>query len=286
MKDFTSSNPFFATGRERLLRSNEEYSGYDVIHRLDDNKQIGVVSKDYKVVTHREAIAPIEEALNKLGLRHGFVYELDGDGAKMFATARMLDGQFDPAALTGIKNTALDGERHSDIFQPTIKVGNAYNRSHAITVDFGLLRLWCKNGSRKYDGVDKISIKHIGNIDLDEIGSFVRKNMEASIKGMIEFYVKANKESGHNFMKMLIDAKGVSQRVKKLAVAELSGYGTPVFEETGEKRISQKVVDFKPTEDFSSYLLYNVLTSISSHESRSASMKAATETSIAKLFGV
>jgi len=280
------NSPYFTTGREKIFRSNKDYVGHDVIYREDDNLQLGVVSKDYSVISHREAIQPVEDALNLLGLKHRFDFKLDRGGAKMFARAHMIDAEFDPASVTGIPNTAFNGKTNQDIFTPMIRVQNAYDKSRPFAVDFGVLRLWCLNGAVVYHNIERTTIKHIGDVNLDKIGDFIHRNIAATIKGMSDFYVKANQTSGHDILQQLIISQEISERIKKLTVLELSGFGKATYSMTGEKRKTQKLESFEPSEEFSMYLLYNLLTKISSHESRSGAMREGTDNQIAKLFEV
>jgi len=281
-----NNSPYFTTGREKIFRSNQDYVGHDVIYRNDNNLQLGVVSKGYTVISHQEAIQPVEDALNQLGMKHKFDFKLDRGGAKMFARAYMIDAEFDPATVTGIPNTAFDGKTNQDIFTPMLRVQNAYDKSRPFAVDFGVMRLWCLNGAKVYHNIDRITIKHIGDVNLEKIGDFINRNIAATIEGMTDFYVRANETSGHDILQQLIISTEISERIKKLAVLQLSGFGHATYSETGKIRKTQKLESFVPSEEFSLYLLYNVLTRISSHESRSGAMREDTDNQIAKLFEV
>lgn len=61
----TKENPFFSVKREKLFRKNGIYTGYDSLYRRDNMTQLAVVSRDYQLVRHNDAVHFIRSTLKQ-----------------------------------------------------------------------------------------------------------------------------------------------------------------------------------------------------------------------------
>jgi len=52
-KMLRNNTPFFSVKREKLYRKDGTDTRYDALYRKDDGSQLSVVSRDYKLITHR-----------------------------------------------------------------------------------------------------------------------------------------------------------------------------------------------------------------------------------------
>jgi hypothetical protein len=278
-------NPFFSVGREKLYRSSGEYVKNDLIYREDTGEQLAVVSNRFNIIHHRDAIAPVERALNKLGMVANYKHSLANKGAKLFTNVTLPQYEFDPAKKLATENTAFDGQPGNDKYRPMLIVENAYDKTSSYSISFGMYRMVCSNGVRIGHQISKLSIKHFGDrYDIPEIESFVANNLYKSIEGMEDLYVRTNVLPGDDFLQKFIALQAVSEKYKKIVMAELAGVVRPVYNFVEDKR--PQIVGFEKTKEFSAYLLFNVLTQISSHNTKSPLTRANMETVISGLYNL
>ena len=63
-------NPNFKVIREELYRNDKTDIMHDVVYREDDGSQISIVSRDYQLVPHEDAINFIARSLNDLNIKN------------------------------------------------------------------------------------------------------------------------------------------------------------------------------------------------------------------------
>jgi len=128
------------------------------IVNVDTGAVMDIVSDQYKVVTHKEALEPVLAAL------------YDG-GFSFTRTALYNDGQRLNIEATN-KNTEY--RVGDDVFFPRVQVLNSYDRTVSVKVIFGLFRLVCSNGmvipAKDENGDDmgySFNQKHKGTVNTD-----------------------------------------------------------------------------------------------------------------------
>jgi hypothetical protein len=277
-----NSNPFFGVNRESLYRTDNTPVQHDALYRADNGQQLSVVSRKFNLITHQEAVQPVENVLNKMQIQGSYKYELDKNGARLFAKITLPEYKFDPAVDMAVKNTA-DGNPESDTYAPMLIVENAYDRGKSYNLSFGMYRFVCSNGVRIGKMIQKLSIRHFGDkYQLPEIEDFVADNLHKSIQGVKTLYAKTNKLDGKDVLLDLIASDVIAERYKKMLMLELAGIVEPVYQKEDGKH--PKIVDFTVSQEFTAYALFNLLTAISTHQTRSAITRANMEASIARFF--
>lgn len=285
MENQKFADPYFEVGREKLNRLNGEYTKHDVIHRLDNNEQLSVVTKDYRIITHQEAMEPVVDALTHLGMDFQPKHELAKNGAKLFTTIHLPGYHFDPARNTGVPNTALDGDQNTDQYAPTLILENAYDKTSGFNLTFGMFRFVCSNGMRIGKTIGEVKYRHFGNVDISSVEQFVSNNITGSIESINNLYIMGNTTWGTTLLDQFIMMEAISERYKKLLTDKLSPFGSPIMSEQKDKE-RPKVIGFEVKERFTEYLLYNALTSIATHNTKSPMARVALDKTIANMFGV
>lgn len=278
------NNPFFSVERERLHRADGTDTGHDALYRVDTGDQLSVVSSKFAVVTHREAVQPVENVLTNMKLNFSASHALTNNGTKLFSKITLPDYTFDPTSQTTMKNTA-DGETTTDQHMPMLIIQNAYDKTHTYSIEFGMFRAVCSNGMRFGTLIDTLSIKHIGPVILEEIEEYVAANIQRSIHGLNKFYARTVNADGYPVLLDIIRKEVLAEKYKQILALQLAGFGNPVMlkdEATGR----EKIVGFEQSKEFTAYKLYNVLTALSTHNVKSAAVQANMEHTIANIFGL
>jgi hypothetical protein len=118
-------------GQEKNIHKAEHYKALVDGHT---GNVFSIVTTDYKVIRHEDAITLLDYELAKvsdLGRYEAKTY-LHNDGARMFRQ------YFFPERPVEIVK--------GDVIQPTINLYNSYDQSWSLTILLGAFRLLCKNG--------------------------------------------------------------------------------------------------------------------------------------------
>jgi len=212
---------------------------------------LGMVKQDiYKIVTHKEAVEPIEQALSSVG---GFGFQslrVINGGAVMFA--EYVD--------TGDRKVDVTGD--GDFVVPTIKVINSYNKQYRLSYTLGGFRLVCSNGLKVFKIGEQIKNFHMGKVDPIKMAVEIDNALRSFMEEGYAFY----RQMGSTIAKMeivkqiltdrYITAKFKLEVVKQLA---MDGYIDPV-ENIDE---AMAIDNFK--KKISLWLLYNVFTYVLTH---------------------
>jgi hypothetical protein len=111
-KMLRNNTPFFSVKREKLYRKDGTDTRYDALYRKDDGSQLSVVSRDYKLITHRQVVDFVHNTLRDLNIKYKVgKSEVASNGAKMFHVIRFPDYKFNVAGNCRGENTALDGKK-------------------------------------------------------------------------------------------------------------------------------------------------------------------------------
>ena len=149
-------------GRHARLAEN-----YKAIVDLDTGKLFSIVSKDYRIIRHEEAIAEIEEAIYRtkdLG-RYQIITEFTNNGGRMRGTYR----------FTG---NAAEVKKGDPIY-PELHLFNSYDKTWPFFILLGALRVVCENGLVFGQGLLYLRKRHIyqlGQINVaEEVGTALKK---------------------------------------------------------------------------------------------------------------
>ncbi|MDE0042084.1 MAG: DUF932 domain-containing protein [Candidatus Poribacteria bacterium] len=114
-----------------------------VIVNIESGKPLGVVSKDYKLITNKEAVEMGKQCCAELfgsnGAANIKVFRVDAPSTASYCHIDLVH--------RGYVMNLLGGEEQSDIYIPYVRVTNSYNKSRALRFDIGFCREICFNGA-------------------------------------------------------------------------------------------------------------------------------------------
>lgn len=180
-----------------FIKANEEeyepvQDHYCVIKSDDPSKHIGVVGKDYKPVSNREAFGIAEELYEHGGMR----FEVGGPS---IGSKKVTDYSKSFLVMRGddIKIDALD---MTEVFNTFVVIRNSYDGSSGCQYRVILQRLVCLNGMTRYLGDKKsqlfINVQHSKSVlDKIQIANEALKNRTQeieAIKAEIEAFSKVS----------------------------------------------------------------------------------------------
>ena len=114
----------FPVEREESLNSQGFDTGFDNVFNASTGVNLGVVSREYKLVTHKEAIFNVVDTFKKNGLPgiEPVNVRMSGGGARMYAEFR-----FKQEMELGIHS--MEDPKVGDVIAPGFKITNSYDRS-------------------------------------------------------------------------------------------------------------------------------------------------------------
>lgn len=154
----------FPVTREESFNSKGFDTGFDNIYNVKTGKNLGVVSREYKLVTHQEAIFDVLETFEKKGLPkvEPVRIRMSGAGAKMYAEFR-----FKQEMEIGVH--AVENSKVGDIIAPGFKITNSYDRSIKYEISAYILRLICTNGATINELLYSERRRHSKNLDIQRL---------------------------------------------------------------------------------------------------------------------
>lgn len=131
----------FPVERETLKNRMGKDTGFDNIFNAQNGNSPGVVSRDYNLITHKQAVLDVLEDFDKAGLPkvEPTRIETSAAGSHLFATFRFIT-EFD----LGLK--AIEKPNVGDLLSPGFQIINSYDRSYKYSLNATMLRLVCTNG--------------------------------------------------------------------------------------------------------------------------------------------
>jgi len=287
---FSQNPPFFSVKREKLYRKDGTDTRYDALYRKDDGSQLSVVSRDYKLITHRQVVDFVHRTLRDLNIKYRVnKYEVASNGAKMFHVIRFPDYKFNVAGDCRGENTALDGKKNRDDYIPTITVKNSYDKSTGCDIDYGGYRVVCSNGVVVGVRIEKIHIIHFGREDVNEQFLAFRyklvKCITKTTEGIKNTFERLNRESGVNYFEKILFLEEIARIYKKEMIDRMFPF-VKVEYEKNEETGREESVGFKMKQEFSAYLLYCILTEIATHQTRTVLARHRMNRMIADQFDV
>jgi Domain of unknown function (DUF932)/Protein-tyrosine phosphatase len=221
--------------------------GFKAIVDLKTDKVFSIVSKDYKLIRHEDAIHQVESALGKipeLG-RFEIANEFYNSGGRMRRKYRLYDVSVEIAK--------------GDYVNPEIHLYNSYDRSWPFFVTVGAFRLVCSNGlviGQRYLQIRKRHVYNFRKLELEkQVAGALRKfNAETTIWKKWKNH-NLTESTYNQIMTVMKLGKKAKKEVHDRLVHDSDGYGKDSFLIT------------------TLWVLYNVLTWFISHRAVSLNHK-------------
>lgn len=161
----------FSVDREELINAKGIDTGYDTIYKRKGGATLGVVSRDYHMITHRQAITQVMDILEKKKLPKIKPLRLQTthDGSRMYAEF-ILNRKSDLGIPT-VSNTKV-----GDMISPGFMITNSYDRSLRFGTESFIYRLVCSNGMVVQDKLFSERKRHTKALNLD---SMIEKFVES-----------------------------------------------------------------------------------------------------------
>jgi len=271
-------SPFFSVKREKLYRKDRTDTRHDALYRKDDRSQLSVVSRDYKLITHRQVVDFVHHTLRDLDIKYKVNRsEIASNGAKMFHVIKFRGN-----------STALDAKKKDECI-PTITVKNSYDKSTGCDIDYGGYRLVCSNGLVVGVSIEKIHVIHFGKEDVNEQFLVFRdklvKGIVRTVEGLKVNFERLNHESGKSYFEKMLFLETFAKKYREEMVARMFPFVNVEYEKN-EETGREEPAGFKLKQEFSAYLLYCILTEISTHKAATVLAKHRMERLIADQFEV
>lgn len=152
----------FKVEREQLINSKGVNTGYDTIFRKKDGITLGVVSRDYQLITHERALSQVMDLLEKKRLPKikPVRIQVTHEGSRMFAQFRL-----NKKSELGIPT--VSNPKVGDAISPGFVITNSYDRSLKFGAESFIYRLACSNGMTVRDDIYSERKRHTKSLDLD-----------------------------------------------------------------------------------------------------------------------
>lgn len=230
-----------------------------VVVNASSQKPIGVVSKNYHLITNREAVELGKKICVKLldvkTPNSIEIFNFNMPKTKSYCHVDLVHKEY-------VVNLWDENER-IDIYIPYVRVTNSYNASRALRFDIGFCRKICLNGVIFEKETIRFKIFHLRN-EFNEWSKDIELDIEKN-----HFYSLINKFKRH--ITSLIDCKISAEKAKSIIFL--------LFGINDKKEISKKHKDYIKLEelieekikryfseiDENGYALFNVMTDIASH---------------------
>jgi len=146
-------------------------------HKMTVNSRtgapLGVVGKDYKVVTNEELFGTMLDSLNKLGLDHVETYR--DHGSRSYMDISLPSINYDRPAKIG------------DITECRLTLQNSFDGSLRAGIKLAAQRLWCTNGCTSGEDMAKVMKKHTSDINVGIMVNAVESQIEG-FQTMVQFW--------------------------------------------------------------------------------------------------
>ncbi len=273
----------FKVIREELYRNDKTDIMHDVVYREDDGSQLSVVSRDYQLVTHEDAINFIARSLKELNIKNEVnSIQLSNNGARLFYKITFPDYRFN--AAEEVVNTAMDGDENKDELVPTITLVNSYDRSLPFALKYGAFRFVCSNGM--YIGKivqDEKIIHKFNNVNLEQMQKTLVENIEETVIGVKRNIEQLNQKDGRYYFEIFMKDKSIQNRYKLKMIEDMIGIVDVDFEKNKETH-QIKITNYKEKQAYSAYLIFCLLTDIATHFTKSIMVEHCLQKKIANTF--
>lgn len=257
----------FEVVREPLPLSDGIDTMHDAIVRADNRTVMGVVSRDYQLVKHVEAIDFV---------RSMFPAETYKTQEKIvsYAGGKRLDYTLTLPTMRAL----VVGEE----FDPMITVRNSYDLSSSFSLWFGVKKLSCENGAYVTKRAYAVRLNHAyHNIEFDRIRQPVLTKLETVVSRLSDRLSQMGTKDGLAYLVPFIFESVVATKYKEavLAVEEMRGKIEVVRDD------QDRITEIKPTRDLlTAYVVWNALTFVATHKVEAMQVRRDIDAEIARLF--
>ena len=263
------SSPFFSVKREKLFRKDSTDTRHDALYRKDDGTNLSVVSRDYKLITHRQVVDFVHHTLKDLDVKYRIDRsEVASNGAKMFHVIKFPEYRFNAAGDGRDESTALDVKKGRDDYIPTVTVKNSYDKTTGCDIDYGGYRVVCSNGLVVGVRIEKVHIIHFGKEDVDEQFMIFRdklvQGIVRTVEGIKNTFERLNHESGEDYFEEMLFLEAFAKKYREEMISRMFPFVNVEYEKN-EETGRQEPVGFDVKKEFSAYLLYCILTELVTH---------------------
>ncbi len=149
--------------RDVHLNTGEKIEGRKAVYRPDIDKTLGIVSKNYQIVPHKDVI----ETFDKCPTLYRRKATTCKEGAVLFA-------DYDIGTNGDIKKEDVNV---GDTISFGLRVFNSYNLYSGVGYEIVGNRLVCKNGMVLPKTLSRLSWRHFENVDVDKFRELITFNM-------------------------------------------------------------------------------------------------------------
>jgi len=260
VKKALHTNFEFPVVREKLIQSNGMDTGSDALFNGDNGEPISVVSRKYKVTSHKEVndfAYKLFEA-NNINFTEGKT-EVTHNGSKFYKEFIFPDYKIDPAILSETQNTALDGDPSTDGYVLRAILQNSYDRSKAFTFTFGAYRFVCSNGLVIGKTLETFRVRHNVKPNFEKLGHNFIDSAEKSIDWISTFFSEMNTTIIDSPTLVHTMASVLGTKLEKEATKILIQQGLMTADYNFETR---RFENHSTAQSISGYLVYNVITEL------------------------
>lgn len=278
-------NPFFEVEKQELFRKDGVAISQIALVNKDTSDTVGIVGKDYNLVTHKEASTVVKDILDSIGLAGGsYGAQVTSKGSKFFETIHFDKLAFNPASV--LPSTALDnmGLAKDDIV-PVITIRNSYDRTSAVSWSYGAYRLICGNGMAVLQNEDKLSFTHNQKVDYSSVAERLTRNIENSVIAIEAAYNRLNNMGGQDFLVEVLNSSKFSDKFKIFVLDRLGKHVNLDESTTLVDKQTIKTIRSIYT-PLSGYALYNILTDVASHDILARTEQEVAGKRIAEVFQI
>lgn len=152
----------FSTELRPMVTCNgEKIPDRMAVVRTDTNKVLGVVGKDYKVVSHSKVI----ETFDRVDILSRKKVDVCKDGAVLVAQYELKEGRSVLYADVKVGDTVSFG----------LRVFNSMNYESGVGFELNALRLVCKNGMTVPRAIAKLSFRHFQGLDVARFTELIQE---------------------------------------------------------------------------------------------------------------
>lgn len=154
----------FDVRREDLINSKGHDTSFDNIYKRSNGESLGVVSRDYQLITHDQALSQVINLLEKKKLPKikPVRVRTTHNGSRMYAEF-MLNRKSDLGLST------VSDHKVGDTISPGFMITNSYDRSLKFGASSYIYRLACANGMVVQEDVFGEKKRHTKGLDLDSM---------------------------------------------------------------------------------------------------------------------
>lgn len=254
-----SMHPIVATLGEgnEIKHTNQTHSHLAIVNETT-NEIVSVVSKNYKLLTNKDALKLAKETFSKI------FTNVRADDFVPFKVIAPKSGASCHIDLIHKDVNLSETKWTQDTWYPFLRVTNSYNRTKAYTLELGFVRQLCSNGvifkkstvEIKYSH-DRLKIEKI-DADLSKLKKLENEFVEHLIK-MRELKLKTNNLVGLVCKALNLRFDVFSKNSKK-KTREIERFNRT------KSIINQIAAGYIEEMDYNGYAIFNILTDFVSHQ--------------------